>query len=55
MDAMDNLVARTDFKGKIYLQYERQVLVSEQRTAKRAFWQCKYGLDVSRGPGLGPE
>ena len=32
---MDRLVARPEFKGKIYLQYERQE--SEQRPTKRAF------------------
>jgi len=32
VDAMDRLVARPEFKGKIYLQYERQE--SEQRQPK---------------------
>ena len=41
VDAMDRLVARPEFKGKIYLQYERQE--SEQRPTKRAFGHANSG------------
>ena len=39
---VDRLVARPEFKGKIYLQYERQE--SEQRPTKRAFGRANSGL-----------
>jgi len=47
VDAMDRLVARPEFKGKIYVQYERHE--SEQRPTKT------FGLGIPRSPGLGPE
>ena len=42
IDAMDRLVAKPEFKGKIYLQYERQE--SGQRPTIRAFGRANSGL-----------
>ena len=50
VDAMDRLVARPEFKGKIYLQYERQE--SEQRPTKRAFGRANSGLVFQEAQAL---
>jgi len=50
VDAMDRLVARPEFKGKIYLQYERQE--SEQRPTKRAFGSANSGLVFQEAQAL---
>ena len=50
VDAMDRLVARPEFQGKIYLQYERQE--SEQRPTKRAFGRANSGLVFQEAQAL---
>ena len=50
VDAMDRLVARPEFKGKIYLQYERQE--SEQRPTKRVFGRANSGLVFQEAQAL---
>lgn len=50
VDAMDRLVARPEFKDKIYFKYERQE--SEQRPTKRAFGRANSGTVFQEAQAL---